>query len=99
MGDYPTDEELKEIETEKNIERLIDLVCTLWWHGEDYAIWKEGRFRWSLELHTVGWSGNEDIIIALQKNVFWMLFWEKTERGGHYYFKGKNSFWKKEKVL
>jgi hypothetical protein len=40
-----------------------------------------------LELHTGGWSGNEDIIEALQNHkLFWMMWWWKTERGGHYYF-------------
>lgn len=40
-----------------------------------------------LELHTAGWSGNEDIIEELEKNMlFWNMWWWKTERGGHYYF-------------
>ncbi len=99
MGDYPTEEELKMIETEKDFEKLIDLVSSLWWHSEMGVKWKEGRFKWSLELHTLGWSGNEDMIEALQKNknLFWMLFWQRTDRGGHYYFEGQNSFWKKVK--
>ena len=40
-----------------------------------------------LELHTIGWSANEEIIKALQCNkLFWFMWWQKTERGGHYYF-------------
>lgn len=40
-----------------------------------------------LELHTGGWSGNEEIINALQNNkLFWSMWWQKTERGGHYTF-------------
>ena len=39
------------------------------------------------ELHTGGWSGNEEIIKALQDNkLFWLMWWQKTERGGHYTF-------------
>jgi len=39
-----------------------------------------------LELHTGGWSGNEDIIEALKKSYFWIFYWEKSVKGGHYYF-------------
>lgn len=42
---------------------------------------------YELRLHTGGWSGNEDIIKALQKNKYFFIFhWYKSERGGHYYF-------------
>ena len=38
--------------------------------------------------HTGGWSGNENVIDALERNtLFWILFWQKSVRGGHYYFK------------
>ena len=40
----------------------------------------------TLELHTGGWSGNEDIIDKLSDTLFWMICWESTRRGGHYYF-------------
>jgi hypothetical protein len=39
-----------------------------------------------LELHTGGWSGNEEIISVLQNSMFWVMYWQKSERGGHYYF-------------
>lgn len=39
------------------------------------------------ELHTIGWSGNEDILNALLQNQMFSLMWYvKWERGGHYYF-------------
>jgi len=39
------------------------------------------------ELHTGGWSGNEEIIRAMQDNrVWWGMFWESSRRGGHYEF-------------
>ena len=40
----------------------------------------------TIELHTGGWSGNEDLIRALQKSYFWS-FWRISKVGGHYYFK------------
>jgi hypothetical protein len=39
-----------------------------------------------IELHTLGWSGNEDIIRELQKSSLWLMHWSKTFAGGHYYF-------------
>jgi hypothetical protein len=56
------------------------------WKYKDCFILK-GKRKLKLECHTQGWSGNEDIMEALIKNKwFWMAFWKKSERGGHYYF-------------
>jgi hypothetical protein len=89
MSEYPTEKEL-DIIRQFPIDKvgsmaLAQLVVELW-HWEDYAKLNGRR----LELHTGGWSGNEDIISALQDNfLFWNLCWEKTTRGGHYHFKIK----------
>jgi len=98
---YPTIEELKKIEKwelvnyPNDIEELVMFVCDCLWHPEDsfkFVKWNEIRCKklncihWTLELHTLGWSGNEDIVEALNKNLFWILFWKKSERGGHFYF-------------
>lgn len=71
-----------------DIEGLLDFVEGIWWMP-DWGFQKEEMPEgWSLELHTGGWSGNEQIIQALQRNfMFWAMCWLKSERGGHYYFK------------
>jgi len=40
---------------------------------------------------TCGWSGNENIIRAMQKNenMLWTLTWVQSRRGGHYIFELK----------
>ena len=89
---YPTDEVLQYIEDydilERGVDGLLDLVTSLWNHGK-YGYIREGD---KLELHTLGWSGNESLIEALQKNWFWNLCWESSRRGGHYYFDNLNRF-------
>ena len=81
---YPTEETLRAIRewSSKDMRGLMQFVCDAWRY-DDYVTLDGG----SLELHTGGWSGNESIVHALQGNsMFWMMCWEKSERGGHYWF-------------
>jgi hypothetical protein len=84
---YPDDYDLKIIAEwdvlKQGYEGLLKCIGSIWWGGDC------GGFKWRgkwLELHTWGWSGNEDIIDALQKTYFWSFFWKKSIRGGHYWF-------------
>ncbi len=91
MDEYPTGEELKTIKewdlAEKKVEDLLEYIEEIWWAPERGFILSGKRVK-KLELHTSGWSGNEDIIGALQRNIlFFALYWEKSVKGGHYYFK------------
>lgn len=61
---------------------LIDYIKSIWTY--DDAIHEEDGL---LEIHTVGWSGNEDIIAELKKTAFWMHRLQATQTGGHYYFR------------
>jgi len=101
--DYPTDEELEAIRswdiTAQPITGLLDLIHQCWhwadgpgWHGYDLT----GKKVLKLELSTGGWSGNEEIINALQENfMFWNLYWVSSHRGGHYYFRIPLKEWKR----
>lgn len=83
---YPTDEALEFIEsydiTKDDPNGLIKFIEDIWYFG-DWGFKRDGD---KLELHTGGWSGNESIIYSLQKNFFWTLFWDTSQRGGHYFF-------------
>jgi hypothetical protein len=84
---YPTEEELKILKDwdAKDIQGLLDFLKDIWWEsGWGYKL--RGKKVLKLELHTGGWSGNEEIIGELQGTMFWALYWQKTLRGGHYYF-------------
>lgn len=57
------------------------------WKYEEYFVQDGDRFH----LSTGGWSGNEDIIGALQQHrLFWAVCWESSHRGGITVFKVPN---------
>ena len=92
-GEYPSEEALAHIEhfdcINGDTTKLIEFIEQLWWMPDwGFKFNKENK---TLSLHTGGWSGNESIMSALQENEFFFtLHWNKTERGGHYYFKLRN---------
>lgn len=86
---YPTKLELQRIKTwpPEDFDGLMNFVETLWWPGSRYV---QRRLDNVVELSTSGWSGNEDIIEAIEANrIWWLLYWESSRRGGHYVFKGR----------
>ena len=92
--DYPDINELRQIEhwplkSHKDYVDLAEFVCNLW-HYDDWATLK-GRKVKTLRLATGGWSGNEDILKALDKNfMFGMTCWEMSKRGGLHIYKVPN---------
>lgn len=93
MNEYPTEQELKEIEEwdYKDFENLGEYVMSLWkYDAKMFEDWKKDEFGQEyrmLWLATMGWSGNEDIIRALHKNrMFGMMCWQSSSRGGLHIF-------------
>lgn len=89
MKEYPSENDLERIEKWDSGDPmgLIEFLEALWKYGEDgyFRLTRKGAHRW-LYLSTAGWSGNEEIITALNKSFFWLAFWVKEERGGHFKF-------------
>ena len=93
---YPEEHELKsisEFDIVKNpVTDLIDYIKDRWQYADCGYFSSElkdssGKHILKLRMSTAGWSGNESIIEALQKNnVFWMMYWHESKRGGHYSF-------------
>lgn len=88
--DYPSDESLDAIKNwqlNQYIE-LMNFVKEIWKYP-DWG-WEESNHPEGGVLYTIstgGWSGNEDIINALQDNtMFWLTCWQSSRRGGHYEF-------------
>ena len=107
MGEYeyPTDEQLQRIKEwdilKEGVQPLVEYIEVLWWMPHwgfhlrnGYEEFPRRRAK-KLELHTGGWSGNEDIIGMLQCNFFWFLYWQKSIRGGHYWFTIPKESWER----
>ena len=65
-----------------NYNELIDYIKSIWTY-KDAIEYENGL----LEIHTYGWSGNEDIIHELKNTDMWLLKFRCERTGGHYYFK------------
>ena len=96
---YPTEGALNIIRTWNVVENepfseLMDFIKSIWWQPdygwyekeEPHELWPEKIMkRWYIS--TGGWSGNEDIIRAMQENdLLCTLNWVQSRRGGHYIF-------------
>ncbi|HUU88767.1 MAG TPA: hypothetical protein VMX17_13580 [Candidatus Glassbacteria bacterium] len=96
---YPEDDEIEKVMNwhyEDGFNLLMDYVEQLW-HWPDWGFIRIDSE--NFELHTGGWSGNEEIIYALQhnRNFFWIFCWVESKRGGHYKFEIKQKSIIKEK--
>lgn len=95
---YPTEEALKTIEKFedwRNLEKLFAAIKNIWAYPDYFSgpldeppkeilplLWREPKSKWYC-LATAGWSGNELIIAALQKNPIIKGFcWYMSARGG-----------------
>lgn len=91
---YPTVETLEtianwEIKSNADIRALYSYCRSAWRWPNMFGcptIEFYGASNW-ISCATGGWSGNESIISALERNlVFWGLCWLRSERGGSYRF-------------
>lgn len=85
---YPDENELKKIEEwdYKDLSAMMEYVKERWKYS-DWGWSQKGNLYY---LSTGGWSGNESLIGAMEKNLmFWSLCWLSSRRGGHYEFEVK----------
>ncbi len=98
INHYPDKKSLEEIKKwdilKQGVQGLLDLVEENT-NTPDWSISIKGKRVLRFEYHTGGWSGNEDVINALERNpLFFALYWKKSTRGGHYYFRIDLRRWK-----
>jgi hypothetical protein len=93
---YPTEDALDRIEKWPYTDPRgwFEFIQAIWhfssWGWKELtepSDWKENTMVLRYYVSTGGWSGNEDIIRAMQANhVLWSTTWVQTRRGGHYIF-------------
>lgn len=90
---YPTEEYLDAIadfNMNDDIMEFIDILKEGWWMPDwGFKLHRKYRGKVKLELHTGGWSGNEEIIREIIDNMYLTYFkmrYVKWTAGGHYYF-------------
>jgi hypothetical protein len=96
---YPTENELKTIREwdffgAKNqvdcYHQFMIYIQNIWHWGKPYFYCLSDN-RWIAI--TGGWSGNEDIINAMENNkIFWVMYWYESRRGGKYKFMPYSEF-------
>jgi len=100
---YPTDDALNLIENWhfSDAKGFFDFVKSIWWSSDwGWSVVIGGK-DWFTDIElkpetvrfhisTGGWSGNESIIKAMEKNeMMWFMNWVQSRRGGHYIFELK----------
>lgn len=94
---YPTEQELQIIKDwgSGDLHGLMQFIKPMWAFGS----WGWSQDGEIYRISTGGWSGNEDIIAALHSNeIWWMMFWSQSQRGGHYIFAPLSAVLKLEKI-
>lgn len=89
---YPTDHALEVIakwntHNREEIDKVLEFAASLWWHPELVTFPSEDPDGNRWEFVTGGWSGNESIIGAMERNeALYMLAWESSHRAGRHTF-------------
>lgn len=95
---YPTELALEAIEKWHwdDIPGWFKFIESLWhfrkfgWKEKDEPHDWDNKIVHKYYISTGGWSGNESIIYAMQRNsMMWTLNWLQSRRGGHYIFELK----------
>jgi hypothetical protein len=84
MNGYPHEADLLRIEKwdPMDFDGWMAFVRDLWTYPECWNLVNKVH-----RVATGGWSGNEDLIHAMVRNVVaWSLYWESSNRGGYYEF-------------
>ena len=87
---YPSKRDLADVkrlaDTSGKVAELVGFIKLLWKYSKQGVFYHPRFKKFNFELHTIGWSGNEEIISALKGTMFWILYWRRSDCGGHYYF-------------
>ena len=91
---YPNTEALDKIRTwdYNHAKQCFEFVKDLWSYPDYWKVtnfFDESKDKWIVQhdISTGGWSGNEDLVMALRENiVIWAVCWVSSSRGGKFVF-------------
>ena len=98
---YPTDIATQIISSwpVTDIQGLFVFAKSLWWAPEYFSAEEiqDGYDHPAIRLNisTAGWSGNEELVGALQDTILWLVYWQSSRRGGHHVIDIPLSAWGK----
>ena len=86
MNGYPDESILRKIKRwdGKDVTKMVNLIEESWniTYGAYQIKWINSK-RYKLTLITGGWSGNESVMAAINKNKWFdMFYWQMSKRGG-----------------
>lgn len=81
---YPGDDDLARLRVWDMADPMgwLAYARTLWWAPE--RGWPSEDFSGAVHVSTGGWSGNEEIVTAMQANALWGACFLRYTAGGHY---------------
>ena len=85
--DKPAPDRVEEYLKVDTYEKFMAMLEEAW--DTDYGAYRVTpcQDHTELEIHTGGWSENEEVLPQLKNTFYWGLAWLRSERGGHYYLK------------
>lgn len=92
---YPTEDSLSRLAeapclNNEEFVQIMDQIREVWWHPDYFTKLVDRNGRTHYMVSTGGWSGNEDLIGAMQRNtLLWMLHFQSVHSGGHYHFSSR----------
>lgn len=101
---YPTEHGLSRISDFHGTPNdFVDLISEMWRFPTEITVdsflneYSKPVMR--VNLRTIGWSGNEDIIGEVEATFFHTLYWIASHRGGHHVYDVPVEMWKSPRWL
>jgi hypothetical protein len=94
VNGYPTETAITAVQNFRGTPHGLVVLLSELWAGGEYVIVNDSRDDLvEVRFITVGWSGNEDLIAAMEKSLFGMMFLESSHRGGLHIYRIPTAKW------
>ncbi|TXH10711.1 MAG: hypothetical protein E6R04_04430 [Spirochaetes bacterium] len=91
---YPTVEGIAAVQNFSGTPHgFVELLREVWSHEDLVSVHDTDGGVMEIRCVTVGWSGNEELISAIEESMFGLRFWESSHRGGLHVYHVPNHLW------